>query len=243
MARSRAPGRLQAVSDAGLRVFGRQGFTRAQMSDIAREAGVSTGTLYNYVESKEALLLLCIEHAFEDAADAALEVDLPVTAPPWDAFIARVESRLSTLIRLPALEQARRTGEPPEDAAGAEAELRAIVSELYDLIARTRRGAAAIERSAQDVPDLALVFFVRVRRGLFVDLTAHLANRIDQGLLAPVPDVAAASRFIGETVTWFARHRHHDPDAGEITDATARATAIDLVTRALRIPPTDGAPR
>ena len=31
----------------------------AQMLDVARVAGVSVGTLYNYVEGKGALLLLC----------------------------------------------------------------------------------------------------------------------------------------------------------------------------------------
>ncbi len=41
--------------DAAVKVIGRDGFEKARMSDIAEEAGVAKGTLYNYFESKEHL--------------------------------------------------------------------------------------------------------------------------------------------------------------------------------------------
>ena len=43
----------RAILDAALRVFGRMGFRDAKIADIAAEAGVATGTLYNYFSSKE----------------------------------------------------------------------------------------------------------------------------------------------------------------------------------------------
>ena len=42
---------------AALRVFARQGFHAATVSDVATEAGVSQGTVYHYFDSKESLLL------------------------------------------------------------------------------------------------------------------------------------------------------------------------------------------
>jgi AcrR family transcriptional regulator len=42
---------------AAQRVFSRQGFHAATVSDVAAEAGVSQGTVYHYFDSKEALLL------------------------------------------------------------------------------------------------------------------------------------------------------------------------------------------
>src|SRR5689334_22444771 len=41
-----------AILEAAERVFGRDGYQAAKMADIAREAGVAAGTLYNYFESK-----------------------------------------------------------------------------------------------------------------------------------------------------------------------------------------------
>jgi AcrR family transcriptional regulator len=46
----------QAIADAALDVFATEGFGRATMADIARRAGVSTGNVYRYFESKDALL-------------------------------------------------------------------------------------------------------------------------------------------------------------------------------------------
>jgi AcrR family transcriptional regulator len=45
----------EAILAAALTLFGRYGFRRTSIDDIAREAGVAKGTVYLYVESKEAL--------------------------------------------------------------------------------------------------------------------------------------------------------------------------------------------
>lgn len=43
----------QAIMEAAIRIFGRTGFRDSKIADIAAEAGVATGTLYNYFSSKE----------------------------------------------------------------------------------------------------------------------------------------------------------------------------------------------
>lgn len=48
--------RQEQILRAALHVFGRRGFHRAQMDEVAQAAGVGKGTLYHHFESKEALL-------------------------------------------------------------------------------------------------------------------------------------------------------------------------------------------
>ncbi|WP_181233799.1 TetR/AcrR family transcriptional regulator [Enhygromyxa salina] len=43
----------EAIVEAAMRIFGRTGFHETKIADIATEAGVATGTLYNYFSSKE----------------------------------------------------------------------------------------------------------------------------------------------------------------------------------------------
>lgn len=43
----------QAIIEAAIRIFGKTGFRDTKIADIASEAGVATGTLYNYFSSKE----------------------------------------------------------------------------------------------------------------------------------------------------------------------------------------------
>ena len=53
--------RKQQVFDAALKVFSKKGFDQATIPDIAQEAGVAVGTIYNYYQSKHDLLLAIIK--------------------------------------------------------------------------------------------------------------------------------------------------------------------------------------
>jgi len=55
----------EAILDAALRVFGGVGFQAAKMVDIAGEAGVATGTLYNYFSSKEEIFQSIVDKGRE----------------------------------------------------------------------------------------------------------------------------------------------------------------------------------
>ena len=53
--RRRAEARPAEILEAALTVFSARGFAAAKLDDVAKEAGVSKGTLYLYFKSKEAL--------------------------------------------------------------------------------------------------------------------------------------------------------------------------------------------
>ena len=53
--RRTADGKREAILGAALELFGRYGYRRTSVDDIARRAGVAKGTVYLYVENKEAL--------------------------------------------------------------------------------------------------------------------------------------------------------------------------------------------
>ena len=57
--------RTAQIVEAAIAVFSRLGFHKARMDDIAREAGVSKGTLYWYFESKDAIKEALLQHLFE----------------------------------------------------------------------------------------------------------------------------------------------------------------------------------
>jgi len=57
--------RRQAILDAALTVFANHGYHSASVSMIAKEAGVSKGLMYNYFESKEAVLLTLVNDLFD----------------------------------------------------------------------------------------------------------------------------------------------------------------------------------
>src|SRR5215813_658521 len=49
--------RRSQILDAATKVFGEKGFHQTTIKDIAKEAGIADGTIYNYFENKMALML------------------------------------------------------------------------------------------------------------------------------------------------------------------------------------------
>src|SRR5919107_3420731 len=57
--------RREQIVEAATRVFAEKGFRRATTREVARAAGVSEGTIYNYFEDKDALLLAILDRLNE----------------------------------------------------------------------------------------------------------------------------------------------------------------------------------
>lgn len=56
-----ARARRAQIIEAAARVFAQKGFRRATTREVAREAGISEGTIYNYFEDKDALLMAILD--------------------------------------------------------------------------------------------------------------------------------------------------------------------------------------
>jgi AcrR family transcriptional regulator len=226
MLRPSANDRLDQIVAAATRVFTRAGYRRAQMAEIAREMGVAPGTLYLYVEGKEALFALAIERAWGDRTPMDPDT-LPLPTPPRDAIVARVRERLKKALAMPALTAAL-AREAPEDARP---EFRKLVGELYDAIHRSRKARDLLGASALDWPELNALYYHEARREILERLTEYLSRRAREGRLLPLSHPPTAARLILETTAWFARHRYGDVDAGPVTDETARETVLHVLMR------------
>jgi TetR/AcrR family transcriptional regulator, fatty acid metabolism regulator protein len=53
----RDPDKHRQIIDAAIRVFARAGYYNSRVSDIAREAGIASGTIYLYFKTKDEILV------------------------------------------------------------------------------------------------------------------------------------------------------------------------------------------
>ena len=60
------PAKQDLIRDAAIRVFARKGYHATRAEEIAEEAGIAVGTIYNYFESKAQILLSIFEWEFEE---------------------------------------------------------------------------------------------------------------------------------------------------------------------------------
>ena len=199
------------------------------MADIARDMGVSPGSLYNYVESKEALFAWLVEHGGEAGPIAAPD-RLPLPTPLPGELEQRLRERLETGFQLGRLDAALARRRVPD----ARAELDGILREFWELVVRTRGPVGVVERSALDLPDLFAIWFTGARRAFFARVTRYVERRVRSGHFRPVADPSVAARFLIEGVVFFARHQHGDPDPGLLPgDDAAREVVIPMLVASL----------
>jgi TetR/AcrR family fatty acid metabolism transcriptional regulator len=90
-ARMRDPGKPQQIIDAAIRVFARTGYYNSRVSEIAREAGIASGTIYLYFKTKDEILVTLFRERMAE----------------WVAFVRReiagVPDPLAKIRRLVAL--------------------------------------------------------------------------------------------------------------------------------------------
>jgi AcrR family transcriptional regulator len=218
--------RLEDVVQAGAEVFARRGYRRTQMADVAAVMGVSPGNLYNYVDSKDALFYLVLRRMLGERPDEQ-PLEFPVSDARVTVTAEWVARRLDFVSDFPELERAlgrRRVRDH-------DAEVEAVAGELFDVLSRMRLAVDMIERSLDDLPELAQVFGA-VRQELFARYQRYVAMRAKAGTIAAVDPEAVAHLFV-ELCSWAARRRPNDPHAGAISGATARRTVCRFIADAL----------
>jgi AcrR family transcriptional regulator len=227
MARQTPDGRFQQLVDAASAVFIAQGYRRTQMADVAEAMGVAKGTVYLYVESKEALFDVVLRCADKprplECPDA-----MPVPTPPPGRTLRYVRERLAQ----PASVKLRDTLGRGRTHAGSD-ELTTIFSEIYESMARNRTSIKLVDRCAADYPELARLWFTEGREALLGDLTRYLGAGMRKGRLRAVPDPAIAARLVLETLVFWAVHRHWDPSPQPVDPRAAQDAVIRLLVAAL----------
>ncbi|MCA9643097.1 MAG: TetR/AcrR family transcriptional regulator [Polyangiaceae bacterium] len=229
MARSIPSDRFPQLIEAATAVFIQRGFARTQMEDVAKRLGVAKGTLYGYVESKEALFDAAVRFA-----DGHLQLPtpdaLPLRTPLAGATVGYVQTRVMTeaaALKLAGVMQGSLR------VRGVERELSEVLTDLYEAIARNRRALKLIDRCAIDFPELAEVWFGGGRRAQVQLLTELLSRRGRR--LRKLGSAEVVARALLETLVFWAMHRHFvsgaDPDQPSLgpDEATVKREIVALL--------------
>lgn len=163
--RTGQPGKRQAILAGGLTVFARDGYTRAGIEAIAREAGVSTRTIYNHFQDKARLFEAVIQESARRFADAQID--------KIDRYLRKV-----TDIEADLIDCGRALVAPMPDYAEHAALMRQVAVEA-DHVPR-----AAIDAWRATGP-------LRVR----AELARRFAQLAERGLLAGADPELAAQHF------------------------------------------------
>ena len=227
MARRIPENRFDELVRCATEVFIALGYRLTQMSDIAEAVGVAKGTLYGYVESKDALLLLCLIRA-DQVETISVPESLPLRAPAPGSIQILLKERLAeeTAPEMLALAlSSSRAVDPLEELIG-------VVGELYDLMSENRHGIKLLDRCL-DHPELGQLWQSVGREQVRLQLTRFLESRILAGQIRRVADPRLAARLVVETCATWAVHIHWDRAPEDYAPEAMRSNAIDFLLHGL----------
>jgi AcrR family transcriptional regulator len=227
MARRIPANRFDELVRAATEVFIARGYRLTQMADVAEAIGVAKGTLYGYVESKDALLALCLLCADEEGPIHVPEA-LPLPSLAAGELGRLVEQRLSAAVTQPRLARALES----ERAEDPKAELEGVIGEFYDLMSSHRRRIKLLDR-CMDHPELAGLWQVGGREHARVGFVAYLEKRTSAGQVRALPNLRLAARMVIETVATWAVHIHWDRSPEPFDSGEVRENVIDFLVRGL----------
>lgn len=230
MVRSAPSDRFDALIRAATAVFLERGYRRTQMADVAAALGVAKGTVYLYVESKEALFEQVLVNA--DRAEAIpAPRGLPVPTPKPGSTLRKLRERIARDAQLPVLVEAiaRRR------VADVRAEVEAIVRELHRMLAAHRVAIKLLDRCIRDFPALAALWSEGGRGGVVALLDQYLQARVESGHLPRFGNPSVTARMTLEVAVQWAVHAHWDPlpDPRFADEAAVESAVVEFVTRAL----------
>lgn len=218
--------RLRELVTAALAVFCRQGFERTQMADVAKVMGVAVGTVYLYVESKEALFDLVVRATSAEDPDWLDDVAVPVPTPEPGSTVEFLHGVFDRKGQWPCLEAALRK----ERADDPRAELDGIVREQYRLMQRHRMGLVLLTRSALEFPGLEEIFVLGLRKRLLALLERYIDARTAAGQFRAPNNSFATAAVLTQTIAWANHQRPFDPGLQALDEqATEEATVAMLV--------------
>ena len=200
-----SPGKRRDIMRAGLAVFARDGYSRASIDAIAREAEVSTRTIYNHFADKAELFASVIVESATRVADAQVEQVRQLLGEVTD-----LERDLHQFGRVWA--------RPNPDYADHFALVRQINADSEHI------PTASLQAWQRTGP-------LRVRQ----EIATHLAELAERGLLAIEDPVRAAVHLVvlaTAEVTQRSAHGARPLDDREITGIAA--AGVDAFLRAYR---------
>ena len=229
MARTIPAERFGQLIEAATKTFIARGYRLTQMADVAEALGVAKGTIYGYVESKEALFDAAVRFADGHIALPALD-QLPLRTPAAGVTVGYIRERISIEAAGMRLLQVVSGRVSNRDARS---ELSEVLSDLYRCIARNRLALKLVDRCAADFPELARVWFGEGRGAQHQLLVELLNSRATAKRLRRVENPSVVARTILEAIAFWAMHRHFDPAPQALDDGAAESAVVDFIVGGL----------
>lgn len=214
--------RIKSISEAATRLFLQQGYSKTQISHIAKAVGVSVGTIYlDFTGKKEIMhfILKCtIEPEFINR-----KFERPITDDLFDGL----ENDIVAIFKKTGNDFAKHLENNAKDY-----NLQSLVSDAFDMLSRYAVGCLFIEKNEFDFKVLAN-HYKQYRKKFLETMTQYMAAFIDCGIVRPLEHLELSTTLIIEILSWWAMDmRYTSFETQSISSDIAKGLCLDNIVSA-----------
>ena len=220
--------RIHAIKDAATLLFLQQGYSRTQISHIAKAVGVSVGTIYHDFTGKQEILHFVLKCTI-DPDYSNQEFARPITDKNLDGLMEEI----SATLQKNAVDFSQHLADKADGYT-----FPALISDTFDFLSQYAVGCLFIEKNQVEFPHLARSY-QSYRQQFFESMTAYLTLFIEKGAVRPLRHVELSTTLIIELLTWWAmdvRYVSFDDSLKNIPQELAKEICMDNIMTAYALP-------
>ena len=216
--------RIKSITDAATYLFLQQGYSKTQISHIAKAVGVSVGTIYLDFAGKKEIMHFVLKCTI-DPAFINQNFERPIT----DDLFVGLENDIIAVFEKTGSDFAKHLVNKAVDY-----DLETLVSDAFDILAQYAVGCLFIEKNQFDFKFLAEHY--RAYRKKFLEtMTQYLTAFVESGKVRPLEQLELTTTLIIEILSWWAMDiRYTSFETQDSPPELAKKICIDNIISAYK---------
>lgn len=214
--------RIKAIADAATYLFLQQGYSKTQISHIAKAVGISVGTIYLDFTGKKEIMHFILKCTLNPEF-INRDFDRPIT----DDLFAGLENDIVEVFEKTGNDFAKHLTDNAADYT-----LEALVSDAFDMLSQYAVGCLFIEKNQFDFKFLA-EHYKQYRKRFLETMTQYMAAFIKRGIVRPLEHLELSTTLIIEILSWWAMDIHYTSfETQDISPGIAKKLCLDNIVSA-----------
>lgn len=214
--------RIKAIADAATYLFLQQGYSKTQISHIAKAVGVSVGTIYLDFTGKKEIMHFILKCTLNPEF-INRDFDRPIT----DDLFAGLENDIVEVFEKTGNDFAKHLTDNAADYT-----LEALVSDAFDMLSQYAVGCLFIEKNQFDFKFLA-EHYKQYRKRFLETMTQYMEAFIKRGIVRPLEHLELSTTLIIEILSWWAMDIHYTSfETQDISPGIAKKLCLDNIVSA-----------
>lgn len=217
--------RITAIHNAAVKLFLQQGYSKTQISHIAKAVGVSVGTIYHDFIGKQEIMHFILKCSIEPSF-IKKDFDRPITDR---LFIGLNDEINSEFIKAAEMFSYNIKN------VGIDYTFENFISDAYDLLERYAVGCLFIEKNKMDCPELAENYLL-YRKNFISTMTEYVVRFMQKGMIRQLKHPELTTILIIETLSWWTMDmRYTSFETLAIPPELAKEVCLDNIISAYKI--------